>query len=115
MKSYILQAITAPTGASYAVSVYSALGQILYNYHIGALPCLYTTYNVKELTTFSSNQYSIIAQEKIYQVSKLNFLKSDQYSAISQELIYNVNELNTQRKSCMEEISCLVNYTITKQ
>ena len=115
MVSYVLRTITKPTEVFYTTSVYAPLSSVFCNYHIRSLPCLFFTYDISQLNVITNNQYSIVIQDKVYNVSKLNFMKNDQYSVIAQELIYNVNELNTQVKSCVEELSCLVNYTITKQ
>jgi hypothetical protein len=93
LTSYVLQSITSPTEISRVVEVYNLVGQALCNYCIGPLPFFFLVYNV----------------------SNLNVLSSGQYPFISQDLIYNVNKLNIQSNSCMEGLSCLVNYTITKQ
>jgi hypothetical protein len=115
LTSYVLQSITSPAGASYSVCVYNLIGQALCNYCIGPLPFLSLDYNVNPLNSLNSNQYPSISQGLVYNVNKLNALNSNQYPSISQGLVYNVNKLNTQSNSCMEGLSCLVNYTITKQ
>lgn len=115
LTSYVLRTITSPVGISQSVSIYNVLAQSLFKYSIGPLPCLFAIYKVDKLNAFSSSQYSIIAQDINYDVRRLNLFRNDQYTIITQELIYNVNELNIQEKSCVEELSCLVNYTITKQ
>lgn len=137
LTSYVLQTITRPSGIVYSVSVYNALAQLLYKYHIEPLPCLISTYKISQLSFVSSNQYSniyqdlsynvnklntldsrqlnIIAQDLIYNVSKLRIKRSNIYSIFSQNLTYNIKNLNYRTKTIMEELSCLVNYTITKQ
>jgi hypothetical protein len=137
LTNYVLQSITSPSGASCAVEICNLVGQVLCNYSIGPTPFLSLAYNVNSLSSCNVDEESVIIQGLIYNVNQLNYLSqnqynsisqyltynvnnlslfnSNQYSIISQSLTYNVSNLKTQLNSCVEGLSCLVSYSITKQ
>jgi hypothetical protein len=115
LTSYILQAVISPTEISRIIEIYSSIGNVLCNYSIEPLPCLYTAYYLKSLNVYTEHFENVIAQDLMKSITVLNIQSKDLENAISQDLIKSITVLNTQLKINEEGIQCLVNYTITKQ
>lgn len=93
LTSYVLQYKVKPSEVTYVIDVHTLIAQVMSNYAINSMPCLYTFFDIKKLSECVK-----LLENKIVQ-----------------ELSKKITVMNTIIKTNEKGIACLIDYNIMKQ